>query len=190
MWCLLIFGCGQIIFHLCLKLFSDIFLSSNFVYLQRGNTYWFYYLSLILSQPLSASFTWVNLNTQAESDLIENLLVTIPQPVPMGTKASPIIGYFFWLTYFFFPIFSKDYSCWGLVDQSNTRYQLTTKETLLKYYKLEYEVDWTIYTNSTSYTIWCWIKTFHEIFGNFKTLPTELWLALHRGLMINPCFIN
>lgn len=95
------------------------------------------------------------------------------------------------LTYlFFFSIFSKDYSCWGLVDQSNTRYQLTTKETLLKYYKLEYEVDWTIYTNSTSYTIWCWIKTFHEIFGNFKTLPTELWLALHRGLMINPCFIN
>lgn len=153
MWCLLNFGCGQIIFQLCLKLFSGIFLSSNFVYLFSGNAYWFHYLSLILSQPLSASYTWVNLNTQAESDLIENLLVTIPQPVPMRTKTSPIIGYFFWFNLFFFSIFSRDCSCLGLAGQSNTRCQLTTKETLLKYYKLEYEVDWTIYTNSTSHTV-------------------------------------
>lgn len=84
----------------CLKLFKIPFLRAHSVYPFKGSTCWFYYLSLLLSWPLSASHTWVNLNAQAEPHFMESLSMTSPQPISVGTTASPILSSFLiWLDF-------------------------------------------------------------------------------------------
>lgn len=102
--------------------------SSNFVHVFRGNTYRFYYPSFVLSQLLSASHTWLNLNTnwitfnrkpfrnhpstsfhgnkcQPSNRLIFSLIKIL-------TKSHFIVSVSSWYNgpiYFFYPF--KDYVC-------------------------------------------------------------------------------